>query len=694
MIESAEVNYNLQKLKKNENHIEYFKSIFLDNIRANPKKAQEILDEVIRIAKNNNYNIAYAWCLVYRGWDYHIRCEYDKACKCRIEANEIFIKSNEIKGQIAVYNALLSDYSRLGNLDLAIESGLIGIELAEQENEEELLIDLLINTSVAYTECKKYTEAKELLNKIKNFHGVISKDSNIAYYITLAEIEVNNGDFNYSYECCKKAYELIKEINCWIYECEVLSIRAVANFKMGKLEEAEKDFILAIENARSFNNTIFVVKTLIRFSNYYDSIGNNEQSVNKLIEAYNEVKKISSPIDESEVYYKLSDLYARNNKMDKAYKYLKMHLEIEKKIFNSKSSNWFDKMHSKEIAREAKIYKEMYQDIDLISNIGRKLTSNLKIEKNLNVIYEEVRELMEADVFGIALYKNNLLYYDLFIVDGNLKDYGSVALEEETFGGWCYKNKKNVLINDIEKEYNKYISSKSNELGNCNFKDIQSLVFCPIIIESKVIGILSVQSYNKNAYNKNDIKKLEILTSYIAIALENARLFNKIEYAATHDGLTEILNREEILNRGEFVLKNKENCSIILIDIDYFKSINDNYGHAAGDYVLKSISTIMQEIISENGYIGRFGGEEFLIVIYDCNFDKVMKIAEQLRSYVENYKFIVDSQKIDVTVSLGTYNYCNGDKNFYNNIKFADKALYMAKALGRNKVISYNEIIS
>ena len=102
----------------------------------------------------------------------------------------------------------------------------------------------------------------------------------------------------------------------------------------------------------------------------------------------------------------------------------------------------------------------------------------------------------------------------------------------------------------------------------------------------------------------------------------------------------------------------------------------------------------MQEIISENGYIGRFGGEEFLIVIYDCNFDKVMKIAEQLRSYVENYKFIVDSQKIDVTVSLGTYNYCNGDKNFYNNIKFADKALYMAKALGRNKVISYNEIIS
>ena len=74
------------------------KSIFLDNIRANPTNVQEVLDEVMNIAKNNNYNIAYAWCLIYKGWDYHIRCEYDKACHCRIEASEIFIKNNGFNG--------------------------------------------------------------------------------------------------------------------------------------------------------------------------------------------------------------------------------------------------------------------------------------------------------------------------------------------------------------------------------------------------------------------------------------------------------------------------------------------------------------------------------------------------------------------------------------------------------------------
>ena len=299
---------------------------------------------------------------------------------------------------------------------------------------------------------------------------------------------------------------------------------------------------------------------------------------------------------------------------------------------------------------------------------------------------------MEADVLGVALYKNDSLYYDLFIVDGELKEYGRVSLEG-TFGGWCYKNKKNVLINDIETEYNKYVLNKTNELEYVESKKVQSLVFCPLIIKNKVIGILSVQSYNKNAYNKNDIKKLEILTSYIAIALENGKLFNKIEYAATHDGLTGLLNREEILNKGEVILKNNINCSIILIDIDYFKLINDNYGHAAGDYVLKSISSIMKDIISQSGYIARFGGEEFLIIIYDCSYNEVKKIAEKLRAYVEKYKFKFDAKIIDITVSLGIYNCCIKDKNFYNSIKFADEALYMSKSLGRNKVICYDEII-
>lgn len=695
MINDKELEYHLKEFEKNENHIEYFTSIFLEGIKSNPIKGRAVLDNVSKIAKKNNYEVAYGWCLLYKGWDYHISCDYNEACKCRQEADEIFIRNNEIRGRLLVYSALLADYSRLGNLDLAIETGLLGIELAEKVNNEEVLIYLMLNTSIAYTECRKYDEAKYILNKIKQIYKKIDNGALICYYITLAEIEVNCENAEESYEICKKAYEIIKTEGYWIYECEVLSIRAEANSKLGKHKDAEDDFKAAIINAREFNNTIFVAKTLKRWAKYYDRINKLDSVEEKLIQALEEISKINSSLDKSEIYYELSEFYAKTNKINEAYKFLKKHLELEKEIFNSKSSSWFARIHSKEITREAKIYKELYQEIDLISDIGKKLTSDLKIEKNLNIIYEEVRELMEADIFGIALYKESekSLNYDLFIVDGKLSDYGMVHLDQESFGVWCYKNQENVVINDIENEYKKYVSSRVNKLDNGNTKRVKSLVFCPIIIENKAIGILSVQSYKKNAYHRNDIKKLEILTSYMAIALENAKLFNNIEYSATHDGLTDILNRKEILRKGEKVLTNKETCSVLIIDIDYFKAINDSYGHTAGDYVLKSISDIMKKNIDNNGYIGRYGGEEFLVVIYNCNEDKVMKIAEDLREKVEKYNFIINSEEINVTVSIGIYNYNKNDEKFYNSIKFADEALYMAKSLGRNKVESYNRMM-
>lgn len=143
----------------------------------------------------------------------------------------------------------------------------------------------------------------------------------------------------------------------------------------------------------------------------------------KLIEAFNEVNSLNSLLDKSEICYELNELYAQLKRYEEAYKFLKEHLEIEKEIFNNKSSSWLARLHNKEITREAKIYRELYQEIDLLSGIGKKFTSDLKIERNLEVIYEEVKELMEADVFGIASYskEKKILKYDLFIVQRKKK---------------------------------------------------------------------------------------------------------------------------------------------------------------------------------------------------------------------------------------------------------------------------------
>ena len=162
--------------------------------------------------------------------------------------------------------------------------------------------------------------------------------------------------------------------------------------------------------------------------------------------------------------------------------------------------------------------------------------------------------------------------------------------------------------------------------------------------------------------------------------------------AAEKDSLTNLYNHNsfyERLNDRIDKIKPQEKLHLIVVDIDNFKSINDNYGHATGDYVLKTISDLMKKDIKGNGYIGRYGGEEFLIVVNSSNKEYVSVLANNIRKNIENYNFIVDSKKINVTVSIGVYNYLKDDKYFNKHIKLADEALYLAKLFGRNRVVNY-----
>lgn len=158
------------------------------------------------------------------------------------------------------------------------------------------------------------------------------------------------------------------------------------------------------------------------------------------------------------------------------------------------------------------------------------------------------------------------------------------------------------------------------------------------------------------------------------------------EKNAITDRLTGALNRmaiETIMNAEyERAKRNKKPISIILFDIDFFKKINDTYGHNAGDYVLKKIVEIVKKNIRKSDYLIRWGGEEFLILLPETDIESAIKVAEKLRTLVENYQF-KDIGK--VTISLGVAQIKTGEK-LDHAIKRADEALYLAKNRGRNRV--------
>ena len=163
----------------------------------------------------------------------------------------------------------------------------------------------------------------------------------------------------------------------------------------------------------------------------------------------------------------------------------------------------------------------------------------------------------------------------------------------------------------------------------------------------------------------------------------------QLEHLVVHDQLTKVNNRnklKELSNlRGEMVVFSDIAVSMLLVDIDYFKLVNDKFGHEAGDVVLVHLAKVLKETVRITDYVIRWGGEEFLVILPGCAAEQAIRIAEKLRMKVEES----DSGVCPITISVGVAEHFGGD--YHATIKKADEALYMAKDAGRNRVVLYEE---
>jgi two-component system cell cycle response regulator len=173
----------------------------------------------------------------------------------------------------------------------------------------------------------------------------------------------------------------------------------------------------------------------------------------------------------------------------------------------------------------------------------------------------------------------------------------------------------------------------------------------------------------------------------ITIEYELRRKNEQLQEKTIRDSLTKLYNhqysveiiKKEIDNINAEV--NEKELSLMMIDIDYFKNVNDTYGHVFGDYVLETVSNILVSNINDNGYVGRFGGEEFIIILPQIGIDKAYDLGEKIRSGIEKYKFDND---LKLTVSIGIKQFKN--ESFIQFVKNADDLLYKAKRNGRNRI--------
>lgn len=321
---------------------------------------------------------------------------------------------------------------------------------------------------------------------------------------------------------------------------------------------------------------------------------------------------------------------------------------------------------------------------------------NMKLEKDINIL---------ANIVEISKYINSFLSDENLIamindmVLGLLGvAYSTIFLEEN--------NKLEVKVTNVKgkklkltKEENAYIKSGQNYL--LNYKDgirtydnseltICSAMGMPIKLREKYFGFILVEHHIYNFFTKEHIKFLKAISNQIAIALENSMLYRELQETVKRDPLLGIYNRRYFFELVEKKVDNNKDMSYatIMMDLDDFKKVNDEYGHQFGDKVLIETTEIIKAHLDSKDILARYGGEELILFI--DGFDDIKNVynkIEAIRKGIENNKIEEGMLSKTITVSFGI-GYCPKDGMDVNEvIKKADTLLYKGKKLGKNRVL-------
>ena len=267
-----------------------------------------------------------------------------------------------------------------------------------------------------------------------------------------------------------------------------------------------------------------------------------------------------------------------------------------------------------------------------------------------------------------------------------------------------FTEESNVLQNEMFTnhlpELGPYKTNLHGKLFSKHNKSLNSIARLPLVRQGRIIGCLNLGSHDDKRYiNGTGTELLQRLSAIITICLENSLNLERLKRTGLTDALTSLNNRrffdQRIIEEIERSRRNGQPLSCLFIDIDFFKRINDKYGHPIGDKVLQQIAKRLNEHMRRSDVLARFGGEEFAMLLSNTAADTAEETAERLRIAIEENKLLTSDQtdlKLTISVGIATaypaHSVLNIEQQAESLVTTADKALYKAKQQGRNRVCS------
>lgn len=325
----------------------------------------------------------------------------------------------------------------------------------------------------------------------------------------------------------------------------------------------------------------------------------------------------------------------------------------------------------------------------LLKDLTEKLSLCLSLDETIKTLSTEIPQILpkKNETFILYLFQSKTGDLGLTLSQRDQMQINIKAKKGDLFDQWVVKNLQPLIVEDVPNDFRFDVQQSSKE----EHREIGSLISVPLLVNFKAWGILRLDSPVRNNFTVMDLRFLRTIGDLSAVAIENAKLYERLQEMAIKDGLTGLYLKRYLLERMTEELsrhlRRNDEISFLMIDLDKFKDYNDSFGHMAGDIVLRTVGQILAAFFVEPGsLVCRYGGEEFAVLLPNCPKAKAKQLAEKIRMKIESHELLLRRERTNITVSIGVAAFPEDGQLKEDIIFKADKALYKAKETGRNKV--------
>ena len=329
------------------------------------------------------------------------------------------------------------------------------------------------------------------------------------------------------------------------------------------------------------------------------------------------------------------------------------------------------------------LLKQQSAELDALRKLSLNLTSSLDMPTVLDaIVLEAMRLVTDTRAVHIFLYRNGILEFGAALRPNGT----SIVFSGPRQNGLTYtvaRSGKTILIEDIL-NYPLYEGAPADWGG--------SIIGIPLKMDETVVGVMNLSRSTVGGFNSAELRLLNLLADQAAVAISNASLHQQISRKAYSDTVTGLPNRRALDERLEqevmMARRTGQPFSIIMMDLDGFKAVNDTYGHALGDQVLRVFFNYMGQGLRTSDFLARYGGDELTLIMNQTNLESALLVAEKITRKMEKFFFKApDEKRITLSVSGGIAIYPNHGRSATELMRAADEALYRAKRHDRGKFL-------